>query len=283
MKRILITGANGMLGKEIVKRFSCYELVCGTTQRKDGYVKLDITNRENVEEVLDKWEPNMIINCAAFTNVEEAEHNQIDAYRINTLGPKILAETAAERDIILVHFSTDYVYGGGRPLLLAYSEKSCKLPTTTYGATKNAGDNEVIKRCNKHYIFRTSWLFGDGKNFVDTIIKASENANELKVVSNQCGSPTYTKDLADIVFQATEKEIPYGTYNATNLGFTSWYEFAKLILPNFKNIIPIKYQEYGSSTLRPENSKLSKRKILKYGIEIPTYQDALFRYLETRK
>lgn len=275
--KILITGSNGMLGKAIVNRFKDNELIL--PNHKD----LDISNREDVLNFVDEKRPDIIINCAAYTNTSKAEKEcTIEAYKANILGPSNLAEAARMCHAIMIHFSSDYVYGGGRPLLLKYTEKSYTCPVNRYGVTKRDGDLEVQKNTSKYYIFRTSWLFGDGNNFVDNVIESSKSKSKQYIVADQWGSPTYTVDLANIVYQVLKKKLPYGIYNATNLGFTTWYKFAKMILPN-NNISPISSKEFGGNIMRPKNSKLSKRKILKYGIKIPTFEDALIRYLEMRK
>lgn len=275
--KILITGSNGMLGKAIVNRFKDNRLILPS--HKD----LDISKREDVLNFVNEKRPGIIINCAAYTNTSKAEKEcAIEAYKANILGPSNLAEAARMCHAIMIHFSSDYVYGGGRPLLLKYTEKSYTCPVNRYGVTKRDGDLEVQKNTSKYYIFRTSWLFGDGNNFVDSVIESSKSKSKQYIVADQWGSPTYTVDLANIVYQVLKKKLPYGIYNATNLGFTTWYKFAKMILPN-NNISPISSKEFGGNIMRPKNSKLSKRKILKYGIEIPTFENALIRYLEMRK
>lgn len=275
--KILITGSNGMLGKAIVNRFKDNRLILPS--HKD----LDISKREDVLNFVNEKRPGIIINCAAYTNTSKAEKEcAIEAYKANILGPSNLAEAARMCHAIMIHFSSDYVYGGGRPLLLKYTEKSYTCPVNRYGVTKRDGDLEVQKNTSKYYIFRTSWLFGDGNNFVDNVIESSKSKSKQYIVADQWGSPTYTVDLANIVYQVLKKKLPYGIYNATNLGFTTWYKFAKMILPN-NNISPISSKEFGGNIMRPKNSKLSKRKILKYGIEIPTFENALIRYLEMRK
>lgn len=275
--KILITGSNGMLGKAIVNRFKDNRLILPS--HKD----LDISKREDVLNFVNEKRPDIIINCAAYTNTSKAEKEcAIEAYKANILGPSNLAEAARMCHAIMIHFSSDYVYGGGRPLLLKYTEKSYTCPVNRYGVTKRDGDLEVQKNTSKYYIFRTSWLFGDGNNFVDNVIESSKSKSKQYIVADQWGSPTYTVDLANIVYQVLKKKLPYGIYNATNLGFTTWYKFAKMILPN-NNISPISSKEFGGNIMRPKNSKLSKRKILKYGIEIPTFENALIRYLEMRK
>lgn len=273
--KILITGANGMLGKAIVKRFKDNELLTPT------HSELDISNEESVMTFVEENKPELIINCAAFTEVNKVEYSE-DAYRTNTLGPKYLATVAKQNGITLVHFSTDYVFDGSKPLHEFYKENSETRPLNSYGKTKEEGDQNIISIRPNFYIFRTSWLFGDGENFVNKILSLSNSFSELRIVDDQIGSPTYTEDLADIVYQVLEKKLPFGIYNATNLGSTSWCAFAKLFANKECTLIPVTSEEYGDEVLRPKNSQLSKDKIQSYGITIPMYEEALNKYLKTR-
>lgn len=283
--RILITGANGMLGKEIVKKFFSHELIFGSSHIVPGCVKVDITDKEEIERVLDRWQPNMIINCAAYTAVDAAETDFENAYRVNALGPKYLAECAEKRKLRLVHFSTDYVFDGTKKYGQFYDENDFPNPLSVYGKTKREGEIYVESICKKHYIFRTSWLFGDGKNFVKTItnlVKAKPDRT-LSIIADQWGSPTYTADLATIVYQAViDKKIPFGIYNATNMGIINWFQFASLFLNKQGlecNLNMITTEEYSADAARPKNSCLNKNKLLQYGIEIPYFEDALDIYL----
>ena len=152
-----------------------------------------------------------------------------------------------------------------------------------YGKTKLAGEKFIEENCKKFYIFRTAWLYGEGHNFVRTMINLSKEHGEVKVVNDQHGSPTYAVDLASIIHQAMEKQIPFGVYNSTNMGYTTWYDFTKMIYDlegiNCK-VTPVTSEEFKSAAKRPKNSQMSKSKLLKYGIKIPTYEDALKRYLK---
>ncbi len=275
--KVLITGANGMLAKEVKNEFKNYELICTDVD------ELDITDLEAVQAFVKKVKPDLIINCAAYTAVDKAEDEKELAEKVNSIGPKNLAITSKENDITLVHISTDYVFGGNKPLNEEYKEDDEKAPNTVYGITKLEGESEIQKNCNKYYIFRTAWLFGDGKNFIRTMIKLGTEKEEVNVVSDQHGSPTYTVDLAKVIFEAVTKQIPYGIYNVTNEGYTTWYEFTKKIF-ELKNITckvnSVTSEEFASKAKRPKNSKLSKEKILAQGISLPSYEDALKRYLE---
>lgn len=276
--KILITGANGMLAKAVKERFTEAELICTDVE------ELDITNLQAVEEFVSNCSPNVIINCAAYTAVDKAEEDEELARKINADGPKNLALAANKNNCILVHISTDYVFGGDMPIERGiYFEDDEKNPQTVYGKTKLEGEEAIKANAEDYYIFRTAWLYGDGKNFVRTILKLGKERDELNVVADQHGSPTYTVDLADIIYQALDKKIPYGIYHTTNLGHTTWYEFTEKIL-SIANIScrvnPVTSEEYVTPAKRPKNSILSKNKILSEGIKIPEWKDALERYLE---
>lgn len=275
--KILITGANGMLANAVREEFKSEEIIC------TDVAELDITNEENVNEFVEKIKPDYIINCAAYTAVDKAEENEELAYKINAIGPKNLAVAAKDNNATLVHISTDYVFGGDKPVEEDYSEEDEKNPQSVYGTTKLAGEKFIEENCSKYYIFRTAWLYGEGNNFVRTMLKLAQERDEVKVVNDQHGSPTYAVDLASIIHQAIDKKIPFGVYNSTNIGYTTWYDFTKMIY-QMKNVnckvIPVTSEEFKSRAKRPKNSQMSKDKLLKNGIVIPKYEDALKRYLE---
>lgn len=285
--KILITGANGMLAKEVKERFEKNNEII-TTDVND----LDITDEQAVMNYITKIKPDYVINCAAYTAVDKAEENYELADRINGEGPANLAKAAKKAGSKLVHISTDYVFGGNLDISQDYSENDAKAPVTAYGKTKLHGEQEIEKNMKEYYIFRTAWLYGvGGNNFVKTMTKLGSTRNEINVVSDQHGSPTYAKDLSDIIFQAIEKKIPYGIYNATNQGYTTWYDFTKEILAkqgiNCK-VNPVTTEEYinmmkVTQAKRPLNSQMSKNKLLQYGIKIPEWKDGLKRYLEEEK
>lgn len=275
--KILITGANGMLAKAVKEELKENELVCTDVE------ELDITNLDAVRLYTKKVKPDYIINCAAYTAVDKAEENEELVYKINAIGPKNLAIAAQEDNAVLVHISTDYVFGGEKDVSEDYSEDDEKNPQAVYGKTKLAGEKFIEENCKKFYIFRTAWLYGEGHNFVRTMINLSKEHDKVKVVNDQHGSPTYAVDLASIIHQAMEKQIPFGVYNSTNMGYTTWYDFTKMIYDlegiNCK-VTPVTSEEFKSAAKRPKNSQMSKSKLLKYGIKIPTYEDALKRYLK---
>ncbi len=282
--KILITGANGMLAKAVRERFKEHELIL--TDVVGTELSLDITNLKEVEEFVSNIKPDVIINCAAYTAVDKAEEEEDLARKINADGPKNLAIAANKNNCRLVHISTDYVFGGDLSLDEIYKEDDSKAPVTAYGRTKLAGEKAIEENTERFYIFRTAWLYGDGKNFVRTMLKFGKEKDEVKVVCDQHGSPTYAVDLADIIYQALEKKIPYGIYHTTNLGFTTWYEFTKKIyeLAGIScRVNPVTSEEFASAAKRPANSMLSKEKILNAGIAVPSWEDALERYLKEEK
>ena len=282
--KILITGANGMLAKEVKEKFSV-----GNEVTLTDVAELDITNEKMVYDVITSLKPDLIINCAAYTAVDKAEENLELADRINGDGPTNLAKAAKVAGSKLVHISTDYVFGGDLDLSKAYKEDDEKKPVTAYGITKLHGEQGIQNNLDEYYIFRTAWLYGlGGNNFVKTMTKLGTERDELSVVSDQHGSPTYAKDLTEIIYQAVNKKIPYGVYNATNEGFTTWYDFTKEILAEQGiecKVNPVTTAEYiemmkVTQAKRPFNSQMSKDKLKQAGINVPEWKDGLKRYLE---
>ncbi len=280
--KILITGANGMLAKSVRKRLEKgNELIC------TDVADLDITNEEAVLKFVMDTKPDYIINCAAFTAVDKAETAGEIVEKINADGPGNLAKAAKTCSALLVHVSTDYVFGGDLEIEKDYREDDSKSPVTAYGITKLHGEEQIQANTDKYYIFRTAWLYGEGNNFVRTMLNLGENKDEISVVADQHGSPTYAEDLANIIGEAIEKQIPYGIYHATNQGYTTWYDFTKAIF-EYAGIIckvnPVTTEEYIemmkiTQAKRPKNSQMSKEKLLAQGISIPKWEEALKRYL----
>lgn len=275
-----------MLAKEVREKFEKEnELIC------TDVADLDITNEEAVEKFVEEAKPEYIINCAAFTAVDKAETAGEIVEKINGNGPANLAKAAKKVGAKLVHISTDYVFGGDLDVSKDYKEDDEKAPVTAYGITKLHGEEGIEKNMDEYYIFRTAWLYGiGGNNFVKTMTKLGSTRDEINVVSDQHGSPTYAKDLTEIIYQAIEKKIPYGVYHATNQGYTTWYDFTKAILEKQNiqcKVNPVTTEEYIemmkiTQAKRPFNSQLSKSKLLAQGIEVPNWEDGLDRYLEER-
>ena len=282
--KILITGANGMLAKEIKEKFAQ-----GNELILTDVAELDITNQEMVMKFVEKEKPECIINCAAFTAVDKAEVAGEIVEKINADGPGNLSKAAKANNATLVHVSTDYVFGGDLDVEKDYKEDDEKKPVTAYGITKLHGEEQIQANTDKYYIFRTAWLYGiGGNNFVKTMLKLGEAKDELNVVADQHGSPTYAKDLSEIIYQAVTKRIPYGIYNSTNEGYTTWYDFTKAIFEYTGTICkvnPVTTEEYiklmgVTQAKRPKNSQMSKEKLKSVGINVPDWEDGLKRYLK---
>lgn len=284
--KILITGANGMLANAVKTRMGKninHELIC--TDVSD----LDITDQTAVEQFIVQAKPDYIINCAAFTAVDKAEETDYDLVnRINGKGPGNLARAANMVNATIVHISTDYVFDGELDVEKSYQETDPVGPVTVYGKTKLEGETQIKANTNQYYIFRTAWLYGEGNNFVRTMLKLGNSKDEISVVMDQHGSPTYAVDLANMIAEAIEKKIPFGIYHSTNEGFTTWYDFTKAIFEDagiICQVNPVSTTEYINmmkitQAKRPKNSQLSKEKIKAQGITVPTWEDALKRYLE---
>ena len=272
-----------MLAKSVKKRLEPEnELIC------TDVADLDITDEEAVLKFVTQNKPDYIINCAAFTAVDKAETAGEMVERINADGPENLAKVAKENNSVLVHISTDYVFGGDLAVEKDYKEEDEKAPVTVYGVTKLQGEEQIQANTDQYYIFRTAWLYGDGNNFVRTMLNLGEAKDEISVVADQHGSPTYAEDLANIIGEAIEKKIPYGIYHATNQGYTTWFDFTKAIFEYTGTICqvnPVTTEEYIemmqiTQAKRPKNSQLSKDKLLAQGITVPEWEEALKRYLK---
>lgn len=281
--KILITGANGMLAKSVKKRLEPEnELIC------TDVADLDITDEEAVLKFVAQNKPDYIINCAAFTAVDKAETAGEMVERINADGPENLAKAAKQNNSVLIHISTDYVFDGDLAVEKDYKEEDEKAPVTVYGVTKLQGEEQIQANTDQYYIFRTAWLYGDGNNFVRTMLNLGEAKDEISVVADQHGSPTYAEDLANIIGEAIEKKIPYGVYHATNQGYTTWFDFTKAIFEYTRTtcqVNPVTTEEYIemmqiTQAKRPKNSQLSKDKLLAQGITVPEWEEALKRYLK---
>lgn len=282
MKKVLLIGADGMLGGELRERLEKKYEVTGTTLQT-----LDITDREAVLAKAKEVKPYYIINCAAYTNVDGCEVNYDLANKVNGLAVANIVEAAKENDSTFIHISTDYVFDGKLDIEKIYTEDMTPGPISAYGKTKLVGEQNAAK-AEKYYILRTAWLYGlGGKNFVKTMLKLSETHDELKVVCDQHGSPTSTTTLCEIIEQIMEKEPAYGVYHSTNEGFTTWYDFTVKIMElagRKTKVHPVTSEEYKqmnpASSDRPKNSMLSKEKLKSVGIVPANWEDALANYLK---
>ena len=251
------------------------------------YVSLDITNNDEVQKIIEMVDPDVIVHCAAWTAVDAAEDEdkQAKVRAINVDGTQNIANAAKKIDAKMVYLSTDYVFDGQGKKPWKPDCKDYK-PLNVYGQTKLDGELAVANTLDKYFIVRIAWVFGvNGANFIKTMLKLAENHDELTVVSDQIGTPTYTYDLARLLVDMTETD-KYGYYHATNEGgYISWADFAKEIFKQSgKNVkvTPVTTAEYGvSKAARPFNSRLDKSKLVENGFDpLPTWQDALSRYLK---
>lgn len=278
MKKILITGADGQLGREIRRQLNIInEAEVIITNEKE----LDICIYESVEKYIKNIKPDIVINCAAFTAVELCETEEEKAYEVNGLGAGNLALAAKKVEAVIVQVSTDYVFDGtaDKP----YVETDRTNPVSAYGRTKLAGEEFVKKYNEKHFIVRTAWLYGEGKNFVKTMLGLSETNTEVRVVADQIGTPTSTKELSKLIIRLIETEC-YGIYHGTCEGSTTWYEFAaeifRLAGRNMK-VIPINTFEYKSMVKRPKYSVLENKKYNElFNIPLNSWEKALKEYME---
>lgn len=256
MKKILVTGCNGQLGRALNKEYSKELLVNTDVMEGDGIKALDITNIDAVMKLAREEKPDVIINCAAHTAVELCESQWDLAYQINAIGARNLSIAAAEVGAKMVQVSTDYVFDGTgtRP----YTEFDDPGTNSAYGKTKLEGERFVKEFAPRHFILRTAWLYGDGKNFLKTMLKLSEAHEEAKVVKDQFGTPTSAAELARLI-KFLEPTENYGTFHATCEGQCSWAEFAEKIFElagKATKVIPITTEEYNAKVQRPAYSVL---------------------------
>lgn len=276
--RILVTGAGGQLGGEVA--------AAGAERGHDVVpttrAECDVLDPAAVGRALDSHGPAVVINCAAWTDVEGAENNSDGAFALNAIAPRILAAACASRDILVVHISTDYVFSGSGSSPL--DEWTPPSPLSVYGASKLAGEREVRAVARRHQVIRSSWLYGrDGPNFVLTILRRAEQGKELRVVADQTGTPTWTGHLAPALLRVAERGIP-GTYHLTNTGETTWHGFAGAILRaagHDDHVTPIGAADYPSQVARPAYSVLDNRAWRILGeAALPDWRDGLAAYVD---
>lgn len=280
---ILVTGANGQLGNEIQKVSKHSQDHYIFTDVCDGYEKLDITNLDAIRQMVAQLDVKCIINCAAWTNVDAAETAGDIVEQLNAKAPENLAMAMKEVEGLLVHISTDYVFGGD-PYDTPCREDQKGSPTGVYGQTKLHGEQRILATGVKHIIIRTAWLYSEfGKNFVKTMLSLTATKPQLKVVFDQCGTPTYAGDLADVIYDIIENrkfDNNEGIYHFSNEGVCSWYDFTKVIAQmaghTTCDIQPCHSDEFPSPVKRPAYSVLDKSKIKDtFGITIPYWTDSL--------
>ena len=274
--KYLVAGANGQLGQEIVRILQ---------ERNENFVafnskELDITNRKLVFSVICDENPDVILDAAAYTKVDFAEEDgKYLNWLVNAEGTKNLADAAETVGATIVYVSTDYVFEGLK--LTGYLETDAVKPQTEYGRAKIAGEQAIKQNNSNYYIVRTSWVFGEfGNNFVHTMLKLGDKLDEINVVNDQKGRPTWTKTLANFLLHLVDSDSEFGVYNLSNDNEATWYEFAVEILKE-KNVKvnPVKSSEFPTVAKRPKNSVLSLEKAKSTGFTIPTWQEALNEYL----
>lgn len=299
--KVFVTGVNGQLGHDVMNSLYYAEIDALGSDIKESYsgvqdgspactmpyIGLDLTDEEKTRKVIAEEEIDAIIHCAAWTAVDAAEEseNQAIVEKINGEVPGVLARIMKERDGKMLYLSTDYVFSGEGTEPWSPDETNFS-PINFYGKTKLMGEEKIREVLEKYFIVRIAWVFGlNGKNFIKTMLKVGKNHEEVRVVNDQIGNPTYTLDLAELLVEmiCTEK---YGNYHATNEGdYISWYDFTKEIYRQAglkTKVIPVSTEEYGlSKAKRPKNSRLDKKKLRQQGfVPLPDWKNALSRYLE---
>lgn len=299
--KVFVTGVNGQLGHDVVNELiKKGHTVVGSdiSEKYNGisdnspvttntYKGLDITDKEKVFEVLSNIKPDAIIHCAAWTAVDLAEDDDKKAkvFNINVNGSKYIAKCAKQINAKMLYLSTDYVFNGKGERPWEPDDKDFQ-PLNYYGETKLLGEKAIVNTLEKYFIVRIAWVFGlNGNNFIKTMINVGKSHDEVRVVNDQIGTPTYTYDLARLLVDMIETD-KYGYYHATNEGgYISWYDFTKEIYKQYgldTKVIPVTSEEYGlSKAKRPFNSRLNKTKLIKNGFTpLPDYKDAITRYLK---
>ena len=299
--KVFVTGVNGQLGHDVMNSLYYAEIDAIGSDIKESYsgvqdgspactmpyIGLDLTDEEKTRKVIAEEEIDAIIHCAAWTAVDAAEEpeNQAIVEKINGEVPGVLARIMKERDGKLLYLSTDYVFSGEGTEPWSPDETNFS-PINFYGKTKLMGEEKIREVLEKYFFVRIAWVFGlNGKNFIKTMLKVGKSHEEVRVVNDQIGNPTYTLDLAELLVDmiCTEK---YGNYHATNEGdYISWYDFTKEIYRQAglkTKVIPVSTEEYGlSKAKRPKNSRLDKKKLRQQGfVPLPDWKNALSRYLE---
>lgn len=281
--KVLITGANGQLGTDLCQVLHHFQVIPLTHQ------DIEISDISSVKEAFSEYKPEIVINTAAYARVDDCEDNPDKAFLVNALGARNIAVVASEFRAKLIHISTDYVFGGeAEPRVTSYTEFNTPAPVNIYGKSKLAGEDFVRHLCQRHFIIRTSGLFGiagstsKGGNFVETMLGLGKEQDELRVVSDQIFSPTYTKDFARKVARLVTTEY-YGIFHITNRGACSWYEFTKEILRLAgleTRVIPIPSDQYHQKAKRPSSSVLDNYHLRLLGIDnMRPWQEALRDYM----
>jgi len=312
-RKILIIGSSGMLGidlwQELRRDYDVMgaDIVHGPRSAVYRFYKIDITNRNSVSNVITKTQPDVVVHTAAYTDVDGCELSPKKAYEVNSVGTRNVALACKKIGALLIYISTDFVFNGRKKN--PYKEKDRPAPLSVYGDSKLKGEEVLKKSLKNYFILRTSWLYGKcGKNFVDTIIVKGKEGNALKIVDDQVGSPTYTKDLAKGIHALIDRvskcqsvkvsraqetrnkhtqysihNTQYGTYHVSNTGSVSWFEYAKEILKLAgirTKVIPITSKELNRPAKRPEMSVLDNSKFIAFtGYRMRNWREALKNYV----
>jgi dTDP-4-dehydrorhamnose reductase len=280
--KILVTGAGGMLGQDVVRVFLEHGHEVHATDITSTDHRLDITKEEDIQSVLQAAGPDWVVNCAACTDVDACEDHEADALLLNARAPAGLARACREHSVRLLHVSTDYVFDGTRNT--PYLEHDVPRPVNAYGRTKLEGEIAISGQMDDFIIVRSQWLFGlGGKNFVSTIIRAARNTPVLRVVNDQHGSPTYTRDLATAMRQLVELDAR-GIYHVCNRGTATWFDLAKKALELLDldaEVVPVTTEEFPRPAKRPLHSVLSMKKFTDMtGKLMPIWPISLKEYLK---
>ncbi|MDQ0339459.1 dTDP-4-dehydrorhamnose reductase [Caldalkalibacillus uzonensis] len=280
-KKVLVTGANGQLGYDMIKVFNSKEFdVVGF-----GKSELNVANQDLVNEIIYNVKPDIVIHCAAYTNVDQAETEPNKAFLVNAIGARNIAVATERFGAKLVYISTDYVFDGQKKE--PYHEFDQPCPINIYGKSKLAGEQYVRDFHSRYFIVRTSWVYGkNGNNFVKTMLKLAKEKKALKVVNDQKGCPTYTVDLANVILELVRSE-KYGIYHVTNSGSCTWYEFANTIFEHANinvNVEACTTKDFPRPAMRPANSILDHLSLRLNGYkEVRHWKDALQDFLFTVK
>ncbi len=277
--RYLITGKNGQLARAFIRRFEERSLNFSAPDES----QLDITNKQTVADVVASLKPDVIINCAAYNLVDEAEAKQAAAFAVNAAGPHYLALAAADHKALLVHFGSDYVFDGLKETGL-YTEGDAPNPLNEYGKSKLAGERHVLEACGRSLVLRLSWVFGAGKqNFIYKLLEWAKKSEYLKIACDEFSVPTFTRTVVDATLRAVDQGVT-GRYHLTNSGFCSRYEWAKVILGSMdirKFIRPVSMDTFNLQAHRPKFSAMSNGGIAGLlNINIPSWDEAVKSFLK---
>jgi len=283
--KAFVTGVNGQLGHDVILELKKRNIEALASDLSNTPHNLDITDSNQVNNLLLSLKPDVIIHCAAYTQVDKAEEDKDNCYKVNVIGTNNLVEVAKKLDSNFIYISTDYVFGDDSNIPHKPDDTDFN-PLNIYGSTKLEGEQIVSKALSKYYIVRTSWVYGlNGNNFVKTMLKLAETHKELRVVNDQIGNPTNTKDLSKLLVDMALAD-KYGYYNATNDGdYISWSDFASKIFElahKDTKVIPVSTKKYGQSkAIRPLNSRLDKTKLEDNGFDLlVNWEESLKEYLK---